>query len=93
MLTTTSHRRLADLPPVKSDSLLALIAPANADSRPEKIDVGVVVYKDGSGGTTVERSGQAAEKWLWGGANGRERRGNVAGAASSGAGAMPTTSC
>ena len=65
MLTATSHRRLADLDPVKSDSLLALIALANADSRPEKIDVGVGVYKDGSGKTPVMRSVKAAEKLLW----------------------------
>ncbi len=65
MLTTTSHRRLADLDPVKSDSLLALIALANADSRPEKIDVGVGVYKDGSGVTPVMRSVKTAEKLLW----------------------------
>ena len=65
MLTATSHRRLADLDPVKSDSLLALIALANADSRSEKIDVGVGVYKDGSGKTPVMRSVKAAEKLLW----------------------------
>ena len=65
MLTTTRHRRLADLEPVKSDSLLALIALANADSRPEKIDVGVGVYKDGSGHTPVMRCVKAAEKLLW----------------------------
>jgi len=65
MLTATSHRRLATLDPVKSDSLLALIALANADNRPEKIDVGVGVYKDGSGKTPVMRSVKAAEKLLW----------------------------
>jgi aromatic-amino-acid transaminase len=65
MLTATSHRRLADLDPVKSDSLLALIALANADTRPEKIDVGVGVYKDGGGRTPVMRSVKAAEKLLW----------------------------
>ena len=65
MLTTTSHRRLADLDPVKSDSLLALIALANADTRPQKIDVGVGVFKDGSGVTPVMRSVKAAEKLLW----------------------------
>ncbi len=65
MLTVTSHRRLADLDPVKSDSLLALIALANADTRPEKIDVGVGVYKDGAGRTPVMRSVKAAEKLLW----------------------------
>ena len=65
MLTATSHRRLADLDPVKSDSLLALIALANADTRPEKIDVGVGVYKDGTGRTPVMRSVKAAERLLW----------------------------
>ena len=65
MLTVTRHRRLATLDPVKSDSLLALIAMANADTRPEKIDVGVGVYKDGSGKTPVMRSVKAAEKLLW----------------------------
>ena len=65
MLTATSHRRLADLDPVKSDSLLALIALANADTRPEKIDVGVGVYRDGDGHTPVMRSVKAAEKKLW----------------------------
>jgi aspartate/tyrosine/aromatic aminotransferase len=65
MLTTTKHRRLADLEPVKSDSLLALIAMANADSRAEKIDVGVGVYKDGQGNTPILRSVKAAERRLW----------------------------
>ncbi len=65
MLTATSHRRLATLDPVKSDSLLALIAMANADTRPEKIDVGVGVYKDGTGRTPVMRCVKAAEKLLW----------------------------
>jgi aromatic-amino-acid transaminase len=65
MLTATSHRRLANLDPVKSDSLLELIAMANADTRAEKIDVGVGVYKDGNGKTPVMRSVKAAEKLLW----------------------------
>jgi len=65
MLTATNQYRLADLDPVKSDSLLALIALANADRRPEKIDVGVGVYKDASGRTPVMRSVKAAEKLLW----------------------------
>jgi aromatic-amino-acid transaminase len=65
MLTTTRTRRLADLDPVKSDSLLALIAMANADTRPEKIDVGVGVYKDGSGATPILRAVKAAEQRLW----------------------------
>lgn len=65
MLTATTHRRLANLDPVKSDSLLALIAMANADTRAHKIDVGVGVYKDGNGKTPVMRSVKAAEKLLW----------------------------
>ncbi len=65
MLTATSHRRLADLDPIKSDSLLALIALANADPREDKIDVGVGVYKDGTGATPILRCIKAAEKILW----------------------------
>ncbi len=48
-----------------SDSLLALIALANADPRPEKIDVGVGVYRDAAGTTPILRSVKAAEKILW----------------------------
>ncbi|WP_394999366.1 aromatic amino acid transaminase [Sphingomonas sp.] len=56
---------LSRLPPVQSDSLLALIALCNADPRPEKIDVGVGVYRDGAGGTPILRSVKAAEQKLW----------------------------
>ena len=65
MLTTSSHPRLSDLEDIKSDSLLALIALANADPRENKIDVGVGVYKDGSGATPILRAVKAAEKLLW----------------------------
>ncbi len=65
MLTTTGHPRLSDLMEIKSDSLLALIALANADQRLDKIDVGVGVYKDGGGATPILRSVKAAEKLLW----------------------------
>src|SRR5438309_1808119 len=44
--THTKARGLADLPPVQEDSLLALIALCNADPRPDKIDVGVGVFRD-----------------------------------------------
>ena len=47
-----------------SDSLLALIAMAKADSRPEKIDVGVGVYRDAAGGTPILRAVKAAEQRL-----------------------------
>src|SRR5215213_2706624 len=63
--TDAKARGLADLPPVHSDSLLKLIALANADPRPDKIDVGVGVYRDGQGRTPVMRAVKAAEKKLW----------------------------
>src|SRR6188508_2054160 len=56
---------LETLGEIKSDSLLALIALANADARPEKIDVGVGVYRDGIGRTPILRAVKAAEKLLW----------------------------
>jgi aspartate/tyrosine/aromatic aminotransferase len=58
-------RGIADLPPVESDSLLQLIALANADTRREKIDVGVGVYRDSIGRTPILRAVKAAEKRLW----------------------------
>jgi len=48
-----------------ADALLALIALANADPRPEKIDVGVGVYRDAAGNTPILRSVKAAERILW----------------------------
>jgi aspartate/tyrosine/aromatic aminotransferase len=56
---------LSALPPVVSDSLLALIAMANADQRGDKIDVGVGVYRDAAGATPIPRAVKAAEKLLW----------------------------
>ena len=55
MLTETSSRprSLADLPPVVNDSLIALIGMVNADPRPDKIDVGVGVFRDGAGNTPI----------------------------------------
>jgi aromatic-amino-acid transaminase len=50
---------------VQSDALLALIAMANADPRPDKIDVGVGVYRDGAGNTPILRAVKAAETLLW----------------------------
>lgn len=50
---------------VQSDSLLALIAMANADPRPDKIDVGVGVYRDGIGNTPILRAVKEAERRLW----------------------------
>jgi len=62
--TTAKARGLADLPPVQSDSLLALIALCNADPRPHKIDVGVGVFRDGAGNTPILRVMKEAEQRL-----------------------------
>jgi aromatic-amino-acid transaminase len=66
MLTQTHARAkaLADLPPVNSDSLLKLIALADADPRPEKIDVGVGVFRDGAGNTPILKVMKEAEQRL-----------------------------
>src|SRR3954453_3385591 len=66
MLTQThaKARGLADLPPVQSDSLLALIALANADPRPHKIDVGVGVFRDAAGDTPILKVMKEAEQRL-----------------------------
>lgn len=57
-------RGLADLPPVNSDSLIALIGMVNADPRPDKIDVGVGVFRDGAGNTPILKVIKEAEKRL-----------------------------
>ena len=62
--TDEKAKGLADLPPVESDSLLALIALAEADPRPEKIDVGVGVYRDGAGRTPILQVIKEAERRL-----------------------------
>jgi aspartate/tyrosine/aromatic aminotransferase len=66
MLTQThaKARGLADLPPVVSDSLLALIALCDADPRPEKIDVGVGVFRDAVGNTPILKVMKEAEQRL-----------------------------
>ncbi|HEV2745937.1 MAG TPA: amino acid aminotransferase [Allosphingosinicella sp.] len=57
--------RLFDrLEPKPSDSLLTLIALAEADPRPGKVDVGVGVYRDAAGNTPILRAVKAAEKIL-----------------------------
>ncbi|MEA3011098.1 MAG: hypothetical protein QOJ91_2790 [Sphingomonadales bacterium] len=48
----------------KSDSLLQLIALCDADPRPDKIDVGVGVYRDSAGGTPILRAVKEAERSL-----------------------------
>ncbi len=64
MLTETKARGLADLPPVQSDSLIALIGMVNADPRADKIDVGVGVYRDGAGNTPILKVMKEAEQRL-----------------------------
>jgi len=49
----------------KTDSLLQLIALCDADPRPDKIDVGVGVYRDSAGGTPILRAVKKAERLLW----------------------------
>jgi aspartate/tyrosine/aromatic aminotransferase len=66
MLTPTYEktRGLADLPPVAEDSLIGLIAMVNADPRPDKIDVGVGVFRDGAGNTPILKVIKEAEQRL-----------------------------
>src|SRR5690348_13087568 len=66
MLTETSAKPsgLADLPPVANDSLIALIGMVNADPRPDKIDVGVGVFRDGAGNTPILKVIKEAEQRL-----------------------------
>ena len=62
--TDAKARGLADLPAVQSDALLALIALAEADPRPDKIDVGVGVFRDGEGRTPILKVMKQAERIL-----------------------------
>ena len=62
--TQSKVRGLADLPEVQSDSLLALIALCDADPRPEKIDVGVGVFRDSEGRTPILKVIKEAEDIL-----------------------------
>ena len=55
----------ADLKDQPVDKILALIAAFRDDPRPNKIDLGVGVYKDATGLTPVMRAVNAAEKQLW----------------------------
>jgi aromatic-amino-acid transaminase len=66
MLTRTDAkaRSLADLPPVASDSLIALIGMVAADPRPDKIDVGVGVFRDAVGNTPILKVMKEAEQRL-----------------------------
>ncbi|TNC49831.1 aspartate/tyrosine/aromatic aminotransferase [Rubellimicrobium rubrum] len=50
-----------------ADKILSLMAAFRADPRPEKIDLGVGVYKDAEGRTPVMRAVREAEKRIWDG--------------------------
>ncbi len=56
---------LETLNPQPQDKILQLIALYRDDPRPNKIDLGVGVYKDATGLTPVMRAVKAAEKKLW----------------------------
>jgi aspartate/tyrosine/aromatic aminotransferase len=72
MLTETASKAqdsrkragLADLAPFQGDSLIALIALVHADPRPDKIDVGVGVFRDGAGNTPILKVIKEAERRL-----------------------------
>jgi aspartate aminotransferase len=56
---------LETLRPIAQDKILELIALYRDDPRPQKIDLGVGVYKDANGLTPVMRAVKAAEQQLW----------------------------
>src|SRR4051794_6894363 len=66
MLTRTHVKApsLADLTPVPEDSLIALIGMVNAEPRPDKIDVGVGVFRDAAGNTPILKVMKQAEQRL-----------------------------
>ncbi|MCB2114839.1 MAG: aspartate/tyrosine/aromatic aminotransferase [Rhodobacteraceae bacterium] len=53
------------LKPQPADKILALMGEYRADPRPDKIDLGVGVYKDATGHTPIMRAVKRAEKQLW----------------------------
>ena len=55
---------LSNLTPTAPDKIIELIAMFKADPRPDKIDLGVGVYKDSSGNTPVMRAVKSAEQKL-----------------------------
>ncbi|MEA3035895.1 MAG: aromatic-amino-acid transaminase [Sphingomonadales bacterium] len=65
VLPADAHILFERLEAQKSDSLLHLIALCDADTRPDKIDVGVGVYRDSDGGTPILRAVKEAERILW----------------------------
>ena len=67
MLTEANAKAAEALPTCRrcnSDSLIALIGMCNADPRPDKIDVGVGVFRDGAGNTPILQVIKEAEQRL-----------------------------
>ena len=56
---------LSRLSPQAPDKIIGLMQAFRADPRPDKIDLGVGVYRDASGRTPVMRAVKAAEERLW----------------------------
>ncbi|KTT70429.1 aromatic amino acid aminotransferase [Sphingomonas endophytica] len=52
------------LKPMPADPLLQIIAAHRADTRSDKIDLGVGVFRDEAGGTPILRAVKAAERYL-----------------------------
>ena len=55
---------MSSLVPQPPDALLGLIALFKADPRPDKIDLGVGVFRDATGATPVMRAVKSAEALL-----------------------------
>jgi len=53
------------LTPQPADAIMALMQACKADTNPDKIDLGVGVYKDASGATTILKSVKQAEQLWW----------------------------
>ncbi|MEP1231527.1 MAG: amino acid aminotransferase [Litorimonas sp.] len=53
------------LAPQPPDAIMALMQACKADSNPKKIDLGVGVYKDASGATTILKAVKQAEQLWW----------------------------
>ena len=53
------------LVPRAPDAIMALMQQCKADPNPDKIDLGVGVYKDASGETTILKAVKQAEQQLW----------------------------
>ncbi|GAA0297854.1 amino acid aminotransferase [Rhodovulum strictum] len=56
---------LSRLSPQAPDKIIGLMQAFRADPRPDKIDLGVGVYRDAAGATPVMRAVKAAEEQLW----------------------------